>query len=635
MAVARCGWLKQLHFPVCLATMGLVSALVFSAGAQPWMQPYCLMPPLAWAAVKFTWRGTLPALAIMLAAAIIGTNPYAMRITDPSFAGFVLAQAITISAGFGLALAFVISTQRRTAARLLDLMATVNLGIFITRELKGKILFWSQGAERLYGWTAAEAVGCISHDLLQTVHPIPLAEIEQAVITKGEWTGDLRHVTKDGRHLIVAARKVRRDLSNGHIITLLEVLQDVTVERADQAALADLNHTLEQRIEAEIAVREEAQKRIKHAQHMHALGKISAGVAHEFNNILQAVVGGLSVILARPDDAGRVAHIGRIVLTATDRGSVITSRLLGFAGRAVFRVERVEPALMLDALREVLAHTLGGLVTVRLDLGPFLPALVIDKAELQTALINLATNARDAMPDGGTITISAQIDVAPPGLPAGRYLRFSVRDSGVGMDAATIRRAVEPFFTTKPFGAGTGLGLSMVKGFAEQSGGALAIESAPGAGTTVTFWLPLAEPVEPPALPRVLPRTAVTEDKVGARVLLVDDEAMVRDVLMIGMEDAGLVVLTAASGAEALALLDAGEPVDVLVSDYAMPGMDGVALIRQVRERRPDLPCMILTGYVESVHATTGPALDGALTVLRKPVDARRLASSINAALTG
>jgi PAS domain S-box-containing protein len=635
MAVAGHGWLTRLHFPACLATMGLVSALVFSAATQPWMQPYCLMPPLAWAAVRFTWRGTLPALALMLAAAIIGTNPYAMRITDPAFAGFVLAQALTISAGFGLALAFVISTQRRTAARLLDLMATVNLGVFITRELKGKILFWSKGAERLYGFTADEALGRVSHDLLHTEFPIPLAEIESTVMTKGEWIGDLRHITKDGRHLVVAARKVRRDLTNGHVITLLEVLHDVTVERTDQAALADLNRTLEQRIEAEIAVREEAQKRIKHAQHMHALGKISAGVAHEFNNILQAVVGGLSVILARPDDAGRVTRIGRIVLTATDRGSVITSRLLGFAGRATFRVERIEPALVLDALRDVLAHTLGGLVTVRLDLEPLLPAFVIDKSELETAIINLATNARDAMPDGGIITMSSQVDVAPPGLPAGRYLRFSVRDDGVGMDAATIRRAVEPFFTTKAVGQGTGLGLSMVKGFAEQSGGALAIESAPGAGTTVTFWLPLAEPVELPALPRGLPRTAVTEDKAGARVLLVDDEAMVRDVLMIGLEDAGFVVLTAASGAEAIARLETDEPLDVLVTDYAMPGMDGIALIRQARTRRPDLPCMILTGYVESVHATTGSALGGALTVLRKPVDAQRLASSINAALTG
>jgi PAS domain S-box-containing protein len=625
---------RRLHFPACLATMGMVSAVVFSTPAQPWAQPYWLMLPLSWAALAFTWRGTIAALTLILIAATIGTNPYAMRTTDPDIAGFILALALAVTTSFGLGLASVISTQRRTAARLRDLMATVNLGVFITRELKGKILFWSHGAERLYGYTSAEAVGRISHDLLHTVHPIPLAEIEEAVVTKGEWSGDLGHVTKDGRHLIVAARKVRRDLSNGHIITLLEVLHNVTAERADQAALAELNRTLERRVEIEVATRAETQQRARSAHHMQALGKISAGVAHEFNNILQAVVGSLECIAQRPDDTARVSRFCQIALGATERGSIITSRLLAFSGRSPLHTERIEPALVLDALRDVLAHTLGGLVTVRLDLEPLLPALVVDKSELETALINLATNARDAMPEGGTMTLSARADTDPPGLPAGRYIRFSVTDCGTGMDATTMRRSVEPFFTTKAVGSGTGLGLSMVKGFAEQSGGDIAIDSTPDKGTMVTVWLPVTE------LDERTPQRPVTKDvpvdiKAGTRVLFVDDEDMVREALSAGLEDAGFDVLMAPSGAAALALLDANEPVDVLVTDYAMPGMDGLSLIRQARERRPGLACLILTGYVESVGNTaTDDGLASALSVLRKPIASAALANSIRAALT-
>jgi PAS domain S-box-containing protein len=628
--------LQQLHFPACLATMAITSTLVFSPWAQPWAQPYCLMPPMAWAAVGFTWRGTVLALAIMLTAAITGANPYAMRITDPSVAEYVLAQALAAASGFGLILAFVISTKRRYEAQMRDLLATVNLGIFMARELDGRILFWSKGAERLYGWTAEEAVGRISHDLLQTVHPIPLAQIERAVVTKGEWSGDLGHVTKDGRHLIVAARKVRRELTNGRVITLLEVLHDVTAERADQTALAELNRTLEERVQAEAAARAETLQRARSAHHMQALGKISAGVAHEFNNILQAVVGSLECIAEKPDNPSRVSRFSRIALGASERGSIITSRLLAFSGRAPFHPERIEPALVLDALRDVLAHTLGGRISVCLDLQPMLPPIVVDKSELETALINLGTNARDAMPDGGMLTMSAHTETDPAGLTPGCYVRFTVTDRGVGMDEATARRSAEPFFTTKPVGAGTGLGLSMVKGFAEQSGGGIAIDSRLGEGTTVSIWLPAPEPEALPAPQRPVPTPASSEPAASAtRVLFVDDEDMVREALSAGLEAVGLAVLTAHSGAAALALLDAGEAVDVLVTDYAMPGMDGVALVRQARERRPGLACLILTGYVESVgREATDSGLARATSVLRKPIGSVALANSIRAAFT-
>jgi PAS domain S-box-containing protein len=631
---------QHLHFAACLAETALVSWLVFSPIGQPWMQPFWLLPVITWASLGFGWATQVSVMAITMLAALLGTNPYTSRVSDPFVAKLLLIQALTVGTGFGAALSFIISVKRRAAAKiaaqeaqLRDLLETVDLGVFMARELEGKILFWSKGAQRLYGWTAEEAVGRTSHDLLHTSWPIPLAEIDRIILEKGEWRGDLHHITKDGRPLIVRAHKVLRKRPDGSVIVLLEAITDVTEERRDQAALADLARTLEERVEMEVAVREQAQDRMKQAHHMQALGKISAGVAHEFNNILQAVSGSLECISAKPDDSGRVARLSRLALSASERGSIITSRLLAFSGRASYHPERTEPALVLDALRDVLGHTLGGRVTVCMDIEPALPALMVDKSEFETAMINLATNARDAMPEGGAITISARVDADPVGLTAGRYVLFAVKDHGVGMDQTTLRRSIEPFFTTKAIGSGTGLGLSMVKGFAEQSGGGINITSTPGEGTTVSIWLPATELGAVPLPQRPAAPAIVADTKAGTRVLLVDDEAMVREAISGGLEDAGFSVVTAEHGAAALALLEAGEAVDVLVSDYAMPGMDGMTLIREVQARRPGLPCLILTGYVESI---SGEPRDGrtVLNVLRKPIGARDLANSIGAVLT-
>jgi CheY-like chemotaxis protein len=212
-------------------------------------------------------------------------------------------------------------------------------------------------------------------------------------------------------------------------------------------------------------------------------------------------------------------------------------------------------------------------------------------------------------------------------------LRIAVRDEGTGMDAVTLARAAEPFFTTKPIGSGTGLGLSMVKGFAEQSGGCIAIESEFGKGTTVTMWLPASETCVPATRPGARPIATAPEP--GIRVLLVDDELMVRETLAVGLSEAGFSVLIADGGPIALALLDGGEAVDVLVTDYAMPGMDGLTLIREARERRPSLPALILTGYIQSISSeTTDRGLASVFSVLRKPISVAELSASIEAVLT-
>ncbi len=250
----------------------------------------------------------------------------------------------------------------------------------------------------------------------------------------------------------------------------------------------------------DITERRDLEAQLAQAQKMQALGELAGGIAHDINNVLQAVSSALALIARRPDQPVSVSRFAALGSTAAERGAAITRRLLLFARRADLSAEPIDVAGLLTELSEVLAHTLGSAVAVVVEDACDVPPLLADKSQLETVLVNLATNARDAMPDGGRLTLSAGVEQVgpdashPASLSPGRYVRLAVRDTGTGMDPATLARVTEPFFTTKPAGKGTGLGLAMARGFAEQSGGALAIDSAPGRGTTVALWLPQAEP---------------------------------------------------------------------------------------------------------------------------------------------
>ncbi len=383
--------------------------------------------------------------------------------------------------------------------------------------------------------------------------------------------------------------------------------------------------------------------RLAQAQRIEALGQLAGGIAHDFNNVLQAVQGGASLIEKRPNDPNGVRRVARMVFEAAERGSAVTRRLLAFGRRADLRTEAVDAAPLLADMREIFTHTLGAGVGVRVEAPPGLPPLLADKGQLETVLVNLGTNARDAMGGNGILTLAAGLDVPREDtrltlagtLKAGRYIRLSVSDTGTGITPEVLARVTEPFFTTKDQGKGTGLGLAMARGFAEQSGGGLDISTEPGRGTTVSIWLPVASGAVASIPPRAGSAPSMGSGR-RATVLLVDDEALVRELTAEGLESAGFSVIPADGGPAALALLDAGEEVDVLVSDLSMPGMDGITVIREAQRRRPGLRAILLTGFAgNAAELAIGGAVSGTFSLLRKPVTAEQLGERVAILLEG
>jgi signal transduction histidine kinase/ActR/RegA family two-component response regulator len=412
---------------------------------------------------------------------------------------------------------------------------------------------------------------------------------------------------------------------------------------SERAATARLSAALEE-LRRETAGREAAEARMRQAQRMEALGQLAGGIAHDVNNVLQAAASGARLIRRRPDDPEQVKRLASMVLEATERGASVARRLLAFARQGELHADDVDAAVLIEDLREVLTHTIGAGIEVRMEVQPGLPKLRADKGQLETVLLNLSTNARDAMTamEGGVLRLAAVEEVVAPdarhraGLAPGDYLRLSISDTGSGMDAATLARATEPFFTTKGPGQGTGLGLAMAKGFAEQSGGGLGIESIVGKGTTVTLWLPRAEPAE-----RVAPAEfdeGIAADMPPPRVLLVDDEPAVRQSLAAELAERGWRITQAEDGPGALLRIEAAPGgFDLLVTDLAMPGMSGLVLLREARRRRPGLPAVLLTGLVGDGAAAQSALAEatgsGPFTLLRKPIDARDLALRAEALL--
>jgi signal transduction histidine kinase/ActR/RegA family two-component response regulator len=375
--------------------------------------------------------------------------------------------------------------------------------------------------------------------------------------------------------------------------------------RARLEELNELAADLEQRVEERTAEREAAMAQLHEAQKLETLGQLTGGVAHDFNNLLTPITGALDLLHRKYGHADeRSERLLSNALQAADRAKTLLQRLLGFARRQSLQTQPVDISALLCGMRDLISSSVGPTIDLHLRHDPGLPSAVIDPNQLELAILNLCVNARDAMPDGGPLTILAEeLAIGPgssPRLKPGLYVRLSVIDAGSGMDSETLARAVEPFYSTKEVGRGTGLGLSMVHGLAAQLGGALELTSAPGEGTRVDLYLPVADDIAPAE--RRPPSDAVPAIGRRLRVLLIDDEELVRTATAEMIRDLGHSVVEASGGAEALAQLDRGLGVDVVVTDYKMPGIDGGELARRIAQTHPDTPVLLITGYAGPAH---------------------------------
>ena len=412
----------------------------------------------------------------------------------------------------------------------------------------------------------------------------------------------------------------------------LEIL-NAELERRVEARTAELaaaNADLERRVEARTREREEALAQVAQMQKLESLGQLTGGLAHDFNNLLMVVLSNLE--LARGHVAGddRLTRwLGRATEAASS-GASLTKRMLAFARRQNLKPESVPLSDVVNGMVEMMSHSLDPEVRIVADLPSDLPNIRIDRNQLELSLLNLGLNARDAMPTGGQIVIKARIadeKQLPEELAPGSYVNLSITDTGAGMDAHTLRRATEPFFSTKRRGKGLGLGLSMVHGLALQSGGAMQIVSRLGEGTTVSLWLPVASDVR--AIERDAIVSAVAVENRPRRVLLVDDDPLVLMATADMLRELGHEPIEMTSAKKALEAIRGGARPDMAILDYAMPEMSGVALAEMLREAYPELPLLLATGYSEREKA------GGPLPRLDKPYTLAELSRQIGLLAAG
>jgi signal transduction histidine kinase/CheY-like chemotaxis protein len=425
------------------------------------------------------------------------------------------------------------------------------------------------------------------------------------------------------------------------IDTAAVILTAAAAAQAQAAAhLQALNSGLEARVTEAVAEREAAMERSIHAQRMEALGGLASGVAHDFGNELQIVSGSAALIRENLDDRTAIERAAKRLEDVVQRGGSVIRRLLSFAREDVLHTTTFDARTMLSDLTEVLVHTLPKQIRVQLTVPENLPPLRADRAQLETVLLNIASNARQAMRAGGIFTLAAHLeraDVDPaaaqtPGQPSGDTIRIDATDTGTGMSPATLARAQEPFFTIKA--DGTGLGLAMARGFAEQSGGRLGITSTLNVGTTVSLWLPCAAAEALETAPPSTVRPALPPLFESPRILLLDDMALIRDALARQLTKRGMIVTPCENAARALAVLESSEPVDLFITDFTMPDIAGDNLIIAAQKVRPRLPVILLTGHPYSaadfIRNYTG---DGVLRLVSKPVSGRDMVEAIGIVL--
>jgi PAS domain S-box-containing protein len=471
-------------------------------------------------------------------------------------------------------------------------------------DTEGRITTWNPGAERFKGYSADEIIGK-NFSTFFTPEDREAGVPQKALATalaEGRFEAEGWRIRKDGsRFWINAVLDPVYDPSGEHI-GFAKITRDLTERKMAQEEL------------------EETRAALVQSQKLQALGELTGGIAHDFNNLMTVVAGSADFLLRKPDlpDEKRRQYLEAIAETA-DRATTLTNHLLAFGRRQPIKPEVLDLNVRLDAIWEVLSRTLGSTIEVKLELGEGVGRVEVDVAQLETAILNAAVNARDAMPDGGSLTLSTRNQCE-----AGKdYIALSISDTGTGMPREVIERAFEPFFTTKDVGKGTGLGLSQIHGFAAQAGGRAEIRSREGGGTTIIIILPRTQK----DLPGAAEAASMSKLPAGLRVLLVEDNPQVREFAEGLLADLGCAVVSTTSAEEALDQLGS-DGIDFVLSDVVMPGMSGVELAYRMQEIHPKVPILLATGYSDEIVKRGSE-----FSVLLKPFGAADLSRAMAAAL--
>lgn len=515
-------------------------------------------------------------------------------------------------------------------------------------DLASKTLICSARCKAIFGY---EPDDIFDYDLLIAgVHPDDRERIKAAIqdtIDSGrECALEHRVVWKDGSsHWAAINAKLYRDRS-GVAVKMVGVCADITERMEVLEKQRLINETLELRVAertaellkahetmmAEMEHRQRAEEQLRQALKMEAIGQLTGGVAHDFNNLLMAVMGNLELLAKHAAGDDKAMRLIDGALKGAKRGASLTQRLLAFARRQDLQVKPVDMPRLVEDMADLLRRSVGSGLMLEWVIGADMPMALGDANQIELALLNLVVNARDATPDGGTISIGLRKDSnvhATPELGAGDYVVLSVSDTGAGMDPETLKKAIDPFFSTKELGKGTGLGLSMIHGLALQLKGALVLRSIKGDGTTAELWIPVSDKsAEQLNLPTAAPIADHSTDR-RLKILMVDDDALIAMSSVDMLEDLGHDVVEASSGMQALEILARDPTFDLLVTDFSMPGMNGAELSRKARELLPTLPILIATGYADLPEGT-----DLEITRLGKPYTQEQLASEIAKALT-
>lgn len=477
----------------------------------------------------------------------------------------------------------------------------------------GRIASWNQGARHVKGYEAAEILGQHFSRFY--------TEEDRA---KGLPARALATAAKDGKFEGEGWR-VRKDGSRFWASVIIDPIRNSAVELV---GYAKITRDLTERRDAQIAL-ERTREALSQSQKMEAIGHLTGGIAHDFNNLLTAIIGSLEIARRRIADASVIRLIDN-ALRGAERGSSLTHRMLVFARRQQFNVEPVDIVALAHGMAELLERSLGPSVRIETRFPIGLPWVNTDANQLEMALLNLAVNARDAMPQGGPVVITARpetLSSAQVRLQPGDYICLSLTDTGEGMDEETLARAAEPFFTTKDVGKGTGLGLPMVHGFAQHSGGQLTLTSEQGRGTTAELWLPVARKTEATTEVQAPAQLAASEHR-HLVVLVADDDPLVLTNIAAMLDDFGHKVFEASSARQALAILRRESDIQLVITDQAMPDMTGLQLIKEVKKNRPDLPVILATGFAELPVGT-----DPLQVTLAKPFFQHDLARAVQIAM--